>query len=515
MIYDQFNRPVKSIKKPEQRTLAAAPLLDSWREYVASGLTPQKLASVLKEADAGDVRRQAELFDQIEEKDAHVLGEKGKRQNVILDVKFNTVPASEDARDVKVADFVREYFNNMADYGDVLVALQDAVGKGFSALEINWNVSESQALPDKLDFIEQKRFLFTDSSGILRRYPLLISDDDMMGAEIPAWKMLFHRYGGKSGHPTRSGIYRVCAWMYLFKNYAIKDWVAFCEVYGMPLRLGKYANGASKGDKDALVAAIQSLGSDAAGIISKDTEIEFVESVKGMATGELFQGLADFANRENSKAILGQTLSAEVGKTGSYAAAKTHEGVRIDLLKADSRSIAGTIRQQIIKPIVGFNFGWDTPLPRYEADWKEPEDLKNLSDVYKNLVEMGQPVGAEHVSERFGVPMPQKGETVLQTPATPVTAKNIGVVAKPGRRTEDLSPTDALSSLGEKTLREFEVDALMQPIEKLLESVDSLEEFRDQLVTLSVKMDDAATGEFIQRALVLAELSGRFDAAER
>ncbi len=514
-LYDQFSRPIRQEKKPEQRTLAAAPLLDSWREYVADGLTPQTLASVMKEADAGDVRRQAELFDQIEEKDAHILGEKGKRQNVILDVPFSIKPASEDARDVKVADFVRKYFDDMTDYGDVLVSMQDAVGKGFSALEIDWDVSEGQALPSKLEFLEQRRFLFTDGSGILRRYPLLISDEDMMGAEIPAWKVLFHRYGGKSGHPTRSGIYRVCAWMYLFKNYAIKDWVAFCEVYGMPLRLGKYANGASKDDKDALVAAIQSLGSDAAGIISKDTEIDFVESVKGKATGELYQALGNFANRENSKAILGQTLSAEVGDKGSYAAAKTHEGVRLDLLKADSRSIAGTVRHQLIRPIVGFNFGWDTLVPKYEPEWKAPEDLKHLSEVYKNLVEMGQPVGAEHVSERFGVPIPKKGETVLQAPAVSVAAKNTAVVAKAEPRTEDLSPAGTLNSLGEKTLREFEPDAMMKPIEELLATVESLEEFRNGLIDLSDDMDESSMGDFIQRALALAELSGRFDAAER
>jgi len=37
---------------------------------------------------------------------------------------------------------------------------------------------------------------------------------------------------------------RVCAWMYLFKNYAVKDWIGFPEVYGMPLRVGKYEPGA-------------------------------------------------------------------------------------------------------------------------------------------------------------------------------------------------------------------------------------------------------------------------------
>lgn len=512
-LYDQFSRPIRQEKKPEQRTLAAAPILDSWREYVSAGLTPQRLASVLKEADAGDIRRQAELFDQIEEKDAHILGEKGKRQNVILDVPFSVTPASEDARDVKIADFVREYFDDMADYGDVLVALQDAVGKGFSALEIDWDVSESQALPEKLDFVEQRRFLFTDASGILRRYPLLISDEDMMGAEIPAWKVLFHRYGGKSGHPTRSGIYRVCAWMYLFKNYAIKDWVAFCEVYGMPLRLGKYASGANKNDKDALVAAIQSLGSDAAGIISKDTEIEFVESIKGSATGDLFKALADFANKENSKAILGQTLSAEVGDKGSYAAAKTHEGVRIDLLKADSRAIAGTVRHQIIRPIVGFNFGWDAPIPKYEADWKKPEDLDHLSTVYKNLVEMGQPVGAEHVSERFGVPMPKKGETVLQAPATSFAAKNTFVAAKSAQYTPEQEKIEGLVAETTKQAQAA-MSGILEPVKKMIASAKSLEDLRDNILQVYSDMESAELEELIARSIYVADLYGRATVAE-
>jgi len=60
-LYDQFGRPVKRPeKKPQRRPLAAAPLTDAWREYVADGLTPERLARVLKEADAGDLRREEE-----------------------------------------------------------------------------------------------------------------------------------------------------------------------------------------------------------------------------------------------------------------------------------------------------------------------------------------------------------------------------------------------------------------------------------------------------------------------
>lgn len=521
-LYDQFNRPVRQEKKPERRTLAAAPILDSWREYVSSGLTPSTLATILKEADAGDVRRQAELFDQMEEKDAHILGEKSKRQNVILDMDFNVAPASDDARDAKVAEFVENYFGDMTDFADTLVSLQDAVGKGFTALETVWDVSSGQALPEKLEFIEQKRFLFTDGKGILRKHPLLISDDELMGAEIPAWKMLFHRYGGKSGHPARSGIYRVCAWMYLFKNYSIKDWVAFCEVYGMPLRLGKYASGAGKDDKDALVAAIQSLGSDAAGIISKDTEIEFVEAVSGKATGDLYEALASFANRENSKAILGQTLSAEVGDKGSYAAAKTHEGVRLDLLKADGRALAATIRHQLIRPIVGFNFGWDTACPKYESVWEETEDLNKKSEWVTELLDRNVEMPVSFVRREFNIPEAEKGEAVIGAPSTNTQTESVAaklvklITAKAnGTGADDLSPTDTLVALGEKALETADLKDVMAPVRELLDRAESLEAFQAALPDVFAELSASDLGAMMQQALVLAELSGRFDASER
>ena len=40
-------------------------------------------------------------------------------------------------------------------------------------------------------------------------------------------------------------------------------------------------------------------------------------------------------NSEISKAVLGQTLTTEIGSTGSYAAANTHMAVRQDIIDAD------------------------------------------------------------------------------------------------------------------------------------------------------------------------------------
>jgi phage gp29-like protein len=50
--------------------------------------------------------------------------------------------------------------------------------------------------------------------------------------------------------------------MYLFKNYALKDWMGFAEVFGMPLRVGKYEPGASRADRESLIQAVRSLVGD-------------------------------------------------------------------------------------------------------------------------------------------------------------------------------------------------------------------------------------------------------------
>jgi len=517
-ILDQFGRPIDIPKKPDTRHAPVISISDRWSTYPSHGLTPQKLAAVLVEADQGDVYRQAELFEEMEEKDAHLSAELLKRKNAVNALDFEIIPYEEGLKGAKrrrgktkpdkVCDFCRDVIYSMPTFEDSLFDLLDAIGKGFAVSWIKWDVAEGKAIVTDLQWIHQKRLQFTDTLE-----PKLINEQGM-GEEIGPFQVIYHRHKARSGYDTRAGMLRVCAWMYLFKNYSIKDWVAFCEVFGMPLRLGKYDPGASKEDKDALVAAIQSLGSDAAGIISKSTEIEFVEAIRGRVEGNLYKVLADFCNREMSKAIVGATLTTDVGDKGSYAASKTHNEVRLDLVKSDAWSLANTLRMQLLRPLVGFNFGWDTPVPWFQFQLQEPEDLEKLSKVYKNLVEMGQPISAEHVSERFGVPLPEEGETII-TPQRGAPSAMKQITAKIGRESQKEGPANTLIGLGQKTLSEADFEPLMAPVERLLNSVSSLEEFRDKLLDLYADMDESDLGDLMQKAFTLAELSGRFDATKR
>ena len=63
------------LRRPDIREIAVAHVTDKYSEYPSSGLTPVKLAEIFREADAGDVLRQVELFEDIEEKDPHLFSQ--------------------------------------------------------------------------------------------------------------------------------------------------------------------------------------------------------------------------------------------------------------------------------------------------------------------------------------------------------------------------------------------------------------------------------------------------------
>ena len=54
--------PPAPLRRPDIQEIAVAHVTDKYSEYPSNGLTPVKLAEILKEADAGDVLRQMELF---------------------------------------------------------------------------------------------------------------------------------------------------------------------------------------------------------------------------------------------------------------------------------------------------------------------------------------------------------------------------------------------------------------------------------------------------------------------
>jgi len=181
-------------------------------------------------------------------------------------------------------------------------------------------------------------------------------------------------------------------------------------------------------------------------------------------------------------------------------------------------------------PLVGYNFGWDKPLPWFKIFHERPEDTEKLSVMYKNLHAMGQPISIEHVADRFKVPLPQRGETPLPIPPAQnnalIAAKKRPaggrvVVAKnasgaPGGETygePDVDPAEVIADrLGMESLAAM--DSLLAPLRQLVDEAASLDDLRDRIIDLYREMPPADLGVVIARAMLLAEAAGRLDVRE-
>ncbi len=269
-------RMQKTIPKPENREIASVPISSRFSTYPSNGLTPVKLARILRDGDAGDLLEQSELFEEIEEKDPHLFSQMQTRKNAVTGLDYEVIPfSSDDEQDKEIAEFVSDQLQAIENMEEVMLDLLDAIGKGLSVSEIIWGYDMDKIIVKEIRHKHLKNFFFDSDDNFKVR-----TIEHPEGILLPVNKFIIHRYKARSGHPARGGVIRVLAWMYLFKNYDVKDWVSFAEVYGMPLRLGKYDAAASSEDKEALRQALYSLGSDASGIVPTSTMIEFIESNK-------------------------------------------------------------------------------------------------------------------------------------------------------------------------------------------------------------------------------------------
>lgn len=229
-----FNPDVDTgTKRPVTARVAVGDVNDKFSDYPSNGLTPRRLARIFREADEGNVRAQMELFEEMEEKDTHLFSQMQTRKLAVTGLDWEVQPFSEDEIDKEIADFIDEQLKGIENFDEVLIDMLDAIGKGISIMELAWTVEDGRNVIEDIEYVHPKKLVWDSTTDELkvctREYP--------SGVELPENKFVVHKYKAKSGHASRAGIMRVVSWMYLFKNYDIKDWVSFCEVFGMPLRL--------------------------------------------------------------------------------------------------------------------------------------------------------------------------------------------------------------------------------------------------------------------------------------
>jgi len=386
---------------------------DSIRDYVSAGLTPSRLAAILREADDGSLSSVMQLFEEMEEKDAHLFAVAGTRRLALTGLPWQVVSATDVVESLdrtaahETAAYCREVLSSFEGFEEALQHLALALGRNVAVAEIVWELVGGELRPVELVPVDFTRLVFDE----LNRLRILTADAPREGIEPGQHKFIVHTPLNVSGHPQRGGLLRVTAMAYLAKNLALKDWMVFAELFGMPVRIARYEPTATAEEKRELVRMLESLGSSAAGIFSRSVELQVVEANRG-SPGPPYPALVDFLNREMSKAWLGQTLTTDTtGQGGSFAASRVHEMVRKDLLADDIRKEGRTIRRDLLAPLVRMRFGPGAPVPYFSRKQQASQDAKALAEVLDVAVNrLGVQISQRWVHEALGIPKSDPSE---------------------------------------------------------------------------------------------------------
>lgn len=513
--------------------------------HPADGLTPSRLAAIHAAAADGDMLAYLELAEDIEERDLHYLGVMGTRKRQVSQLPIAVHAASDDAKHVAHADLVREWLQS-----DVLQLalfdLLDAIGKGFSILEVEWETTPEAVRPKALTYRPQRWF---ELDRLSLDEPML---REGMGLEpLPRHRFLIHRHKAKSGLTVRSGIARAASWGWMYKAFTSRDWAVFVQNYGQPVRVGKYDASSTQQDRDVLWRAVANIAGDCAAIIPKNMEIEFIETMDVSRGSELYERRCDWIDKQVSKVVLGQTATTDASP-GSHAAGRTHRLVQEDLERADALLVSATLTRQLVPYLVAFNFG---PQPRYpKLVLGRPDELplSELVDAIHKLGPLGLEVEESQILDRLGMTEKAEGANGKPVrvvggrhPPAPETRMFPGFDTRDGSRQQPaplpglgapLDPTAGLAPgqlpAGELTrhlvslhasapdpdhvaalsrrVAEDAAGALAGLTEEIRGAFDAASDMQDLVARLErLQLDPTAFAEAMHRGMALAFLTGR------
>lgn len=532
-LIDQYGRPIKRTElKKEQAAATLGGVRSPMTTYPGDGLTPVRLANILRAADQGDPVQYLELAETIEERDPHYLGVVSTRKRAISQLNITVEAASDDKADIDRADMVRNWLKR-DELTEELFDILDTIGKGYSCTEIMWDTSEGQWMPARLEYRDPRWFRFDRVS--LQR-PMML-DTNGQEQEMPGFKFIYANIKAKSGLPLRSGLARVAAWGWMFKAFTQRDWAIFTQTFGQPLRVGKWGAGASEADKDTLFRAVANIAGDCAAIIPESMTIDFVETTNVGASSTLYKERADWLDQQISKAVLGQTATTDA-VTGGLGSGKEHRQVQEDIERADAKALGAILNRELIRPWMQLEFGNLARYPRLVIARPEQEDLKVEAEILGNLHGLGLKVKASQVYEKFGWEEPGANDEILgqATQNPPQTAndtgaddpasifkrvsakfkrvdENSGVVAAQQAETPltgPLSGSADLSVLADRLQADADphMRAVLDQIEAMLDASETFEEFREMLLAGYGEVDAAALEAVIADAMTAAHAGG-------
>lgn len=416
------------------KQLAPWPYVDRSPTVIGQGLSLTYLGAVSRLTLYGYRQQYADLLDELLEKDPHAYGIMAKRVQTISGGKLEIEPPDLDndadrklAKDI-AADTKRRVLSIPGLKG-AIARLAWADYYGVTCAEKSWARDEDGWCIAALSFVHTRRLAYPLADD----WRLRIWDQ---GPVTPMWgqsptnqtfgiavddypgKFVTHTANLRGDYPTREGLGREISTWIVLKLIASRGASNYLERFARPLPEGIY-NTTESGpgamprraepedlDDAKLGLAQMATGSSSWWLHSDSIKLNLL-TPDGTGTGKItFADWIAVCDSQMSKAVLGSTLTTEVGVAGSRAVAETQKKSGEDrLFQFSADCLAETIKRDIVNWLVRLNF--PTAPARCYPDvalrtGEEPDPMSVLDKAVK-AASIGMPVDADAIATEIGL----------------------------------------------------------------------------------------------------------------
>jgi len=383
-----------------------SPMLDSFRRYLTDAPTPEKLATILKNIDEGDIAAICEVSQEIEAKDLYIQNLAARRREAVTALDWEIVADTtrkEDDEAQEAAEYCERVLRNLSTWPNTLKHLSTAIGPGVAVSELLWArgelVETVDVLGDRLDCD------LYESPAIC----VITDDARISGIKTYSPGFIVHLPDARAGFPFRVTLTRATIYLWLLKHFAIADWSAFSEAFGQPTPYANYDETVDKAGREVTVDMLKNMGGGSWGAFPQGVTLSLLQA---SATNQPFEAMMTWIEKSLSVGWLGQTLTTEPGSVGSLALGRVHENVRASITLSDIHNEAETVRGQVLRPMVRIRWPQQNrPVPHFKRQVVEDQDLDNRRlrlDELRFAREVGLPLDRIWLHEELRIPVPKE-----------------------------------------------------------------------------------------------------------
>ena len=289
--------------------------------------------------------------------------------------------------DEEAYDFIHDMLQNMeTELNTIVKQMTSAIGWGFSVHEILYDVKDGRiivkdAIPIHIKTLQNKPFVYDDNGDLVAIHQVSRNGE----VDIPANKVLLYSfnslYDEKEGHGLLYDFLPI-----IEDKENVMDWLmTFAEKNESPTLYGKTDNPTSR---DQLLDAFDDISDGTTGlVIGSEDDVGVLESSH---RGETFFSILQYKdNQIFRRMFIGNLLLGDNSQTGTYAQSQTQLDFTTKVYDGILEEIANTIQEQVINPVVAFNFGANAKAPVISFDKFSSGDMQKLFNILTPLMQNG------------------------------------------------------------------------------------------------------------------------------